>query len=308
MKSMHPKAPKQVGVYAAVAFALIAVACGQALAATLYVLTNNSRSNSTISNATTFATIDTVTGVYTPVQTLLSGTSYVKNLAYDVNNNAFYTSAGTALNSDLRTLTTAGVLSSQIGVIGKDPYAMWYNSSTGTLSIYNRTNQAPGTVNTTNAAFTQTTANAPPGNPSVDNLVSGRGASLGGVDYFINAKTTAANSSFGFLNLTSGSYTQIGSTNANFQYMVLASDGTSLYGLVPTTTGSAFLYTINTTDGSLSSPLTVTAASGTIGPQFSGASFAVVPEPSTIALAVSGIAILAAGMRSRRKSEVASAS
>ena len=179
------KRPNQsLSVSGAICVALLSAMCAQAVAATLYVLNNASQSNSLVGNSTRLATIDTVTGVFTPVQTLLSGTAYVKDLAYNPTTGNFFTSGLVGTNSDLRTLTTAGVLSSSIGTITKDPYAMWYNSSTGTLSIYNRTNNQVGTVNTTTAAFTSTASSS----PAVDNIVGGRGATLGGVNYFVNAQ------------------------------------------------------------------------------------------------------------------------
>jgi hypothetical protein len=88
--------------------------------------------------------------------------------------------------------------------------------------------------------------------------------------------------------------------------MVIASDGFNLYGLVPLTTGSSILYSINTSNGVLTKLVDVTPVAGNLPIQYSGASFAVVPEPSTIALAVTGLAVLV-GMRSSRRKKKSSA-
>ncbi|MFM9024496.1 MAG: PEP-CTERM sorting domain-containing protein, partial [Planctomycetaceae bacterium] len=250
--------------------------------------------------ATSFASIDTDTGTYTTITSnLLSGTT-LANLAYDPLLKRFYTSTGVNTTSDLRTVTTSGSLSPAIGSIGKNLGAMWYRTvepyTSGTLGVYNRTNTEVGRVNTTTGAYTSGSNS----NANFNNLVGGRGAILGNANYMVspNANATAANSAFGTMNLLTGAFTTL-ATGTTFQHMVLASDGAELYGLVPVSTGTALLYKVTTT-GSLTQVAEVKPASGVLPLQFSGAAFAV-PEPTAIGLAVSGVAALAVGVRSRRR-------
>lgn len=286
-------------LYLAVVVALVVAVCGQAIAATLYVIGQPATGNSA-NQATSFGTIDTLTGSYTQISANILSGSLAKNLAYNPTTQQFYTSGLVGINSDLRTLSTSGSISAPIGVITKDPGAMWYNATTGTLSIYNRTNQQVGPVSTTTGSFTNVAAST----TNFNNLIGGRGALLSGTNFMISPKTTASASQFGFINLTTGSFTQL-TTGTDFQYMVLATDGTKLYGVVPNSTSAATLYSINTTTGSLTLETNVTGTSIPI--QFSGASFAVVPEPSTIVLALSGVVAITVGMRSRRRKKTPSA-
>jgi hypothetical protein len=286
----------------AVLVAIAIALCGHAMAATLYVLGQAAVGNN--SNATTsFGSIDTVTGQYTTISSaLLSGTS-VKNLALDPVTQTFYVSAGSGGNPSLRTLTTSGSISASLGAIGKDVPAMWYNAATGTLTSFTRTApQQLGTISTSTAGFS---AGATLTGGTFGNFTGGRGAALTGVNYLVAPNSTAANSAFGSIDLATGVFTPV-ATGTSFQTMVIASDGFNLYGLVPLTTGSSILYSINTSNGVLTKLVDVTPVAGNLPIQYSGASFAVVPEPSTIALAVTGLAVLV-GMRSSRRKKKSSA-
>lgn len=270
---------------------------GTALAGVLYVLGQPSLGNGS-NQATSFASIDTDTGTYTTITSnLLSGTT-LANLAYDPLLKRFYTSTGVNATSDLRTVTTSGSLSPAIGSIGKSLGAMWYQTvepyTSGTLQVYNRTDQRVGSVNTATGVYTQGSTSS----ANFNNLVGGRGAILGSTDFMVSPKTTASASAFGSINLATGAFTSL-ATGTTFQNMVLASDGAELYGLVPVSTGTALLYKVTTT-GSLTQVAEVKPASGVLPLQFSGAGFAV-PEPTAIGLAVSGVAALAVGVRSRRR-------
>jgi hypothetical protein len=275
--------------------------CGQVHAATLYVIGQAATPPAVGNSTTTFGTIDTVTGAYTQISSALSGANSVMNLTY--NGTDFYvTENSTAASQNLRTLTTAGVLSSSIGttssrVIG----GMAYRNTDGVLYAYSRTNQDYGTISTTDGSFSLlTNATA----VTMANAMGGRMAMLSGVNYFVNA-VVGASSAFGSFNgLTAGSTWSSIAQNSTYQNMVLASDGVKLYGLVPSTSSAATLYSINTTTGALTLETNVTA-SANMPTQFSGAAFAVVPEPSTIALAFSGIVVMGIGARARRKAKAA---
>jgi hypothetical protein len=289
-------------LHCAVLIAIAIALCGHAMAATLYVLGQAAAGNS-VNATTSFGSIDTVTGQYTTISSaLLSGTT-VKNLALDPVTQTFYVSSGIGGNPALRTLTTSGSISASLGAIGKDVPAMWYNAATGTLTSFTRTApQQVGTISTSTAGFS---AGATLTGGTFGNFTGGRGAALTGVNYLVAPNSTAANSAFGSIDLATGVFTPV-ATGSSFQTMVIASDGFNLYGLVPLTTGSSILYSINTSNGALTKLVDVTPVAGNLPIQYSGASFAVVPEPSTIALAVTGLAVLV-GMRSSRRKKKSSA-
>lgn len=272
---------------------------GSALAGVLYVLGQPSLGNGS-NQATSFASIDTDTGTYSTITSnLLSGTT-LANLAYNPLLGSFYTSTGVSATSDLRTVTTSGSLSPAIGSIGKNLGAMWYETvapfTSGTLQVYNRTDQRVGSVNTATGAYTQGSTST----ANFNNLVGGRGAILGSTDFMVSPKSTASASAFGSINLATGAFTSL-ATGSAFQHMVLASDGVDLYGLAPVSTGTALLYKISTS-GSLTQVAEVKPSSGVLPLQFSGAAFALpVPEPSTIGLVITGVVALAVGVRSRRR-------
>lgn len=273
---------------------MVAAATNAACAAELFVLGQPAVQ---LSNQTTsFGSINTVTGTYTPISLsgFVTGTNLV-NLAYDHGIDRFYTSTGDqGSDSFLRTVSKSGSVSASIGLINKRVYAMWYAS--GTLRGFDGTNKDVGTISTTTGSFTISAAsNANPGN-----RLGGRGSILDGVNYMIDTRSTASASLFGSINLATGAFTTIGSANSLFQNMVLASDGVDLYGLRPVNSGTSELYTINVTTGQPTKLVDVTPAFGTVPLQYSGAAFAV-PEPSAVALALSGVAGLLAAARRRRR-------
>jgi hypothetical protein len=276
------------------ALAMVVAATGPACAAELFVLGQPSVQ---LNNQTTsFGSINTVTGTYTPISLsgFVSGTNLV-NLAYDHGIDRFYTSTGdTTTDSFLRTLSKSGSVSASIGLINKRVYAMWYAS--GTLRGFDGNNKDVGTISTTTGSFTISAAS----NANPSNRIGGRGSILDGVNYMIDTKSTASASLFGSINLATGAFTSIGSANSLFQNMVLASDGVDLYGLRPVNSTTSELYTINETNGTLTKLVDVTPAFGTVPVQYSGAAFAV-PEPSAVALALSGVAGLLAAARRRRR-------
>ena len=276
------------------ALAMVVAATGPACAAELFVL--GQPSVQLANQTTSFGSINTVTGTYTPISLsgFVTGTNLV-NLAYNHSIDRFYTSTGdTSTDSFLRTLSKSGSVSASIGLINKRVYAMWYAS--GTLRGFDGTNKDVGTISTTTGSFTiSASSNANPGG-----RIGGRGSILDGVNYMIDTRTTASASLFGSVNLATGAFTTIGTANSLFQNMVLASDGVDLYGLRPVNSGTSELYTINETNGTLTKLVDVTPAFGTVPLQYSGAAFAV-PEPSAVALALSGVAGLLAAARCRRR-------
>jgi len=293
---MHRSRNALAPIWSIVLIAIAVALCGRAMAATLYVLGQAAAGNNT-NLATAFGSIDTVTGQYTTISGSVQGTTTVKNLALDPVTQTFYVSVGNGGNPALRTLTTSGSLSSSFGNIGKDVVAMWYNAATGTLTSFSRNPQQLGTISTSTAGFS---AGATLTGGTFGNFTGGRGAFLSSINYLVTPNATAANSAFGSIDFTTGVFTPI-ATGTSFQTMVIASDGYALYGLVPVTTGSSILYSINTTNGSLTKIVDVKPVSGILPIQYSGASFAVVPEPSTIAMAVTGVAVLVGLRAGRRK-------
>lgn len=284
---------RQTGGIACSLVAVIAF-CGQATSAPLYVIGQPSTGNTT--QNTSFGSIDTVSGIYTSISTNVASGTTLANLAYDPVSQKFYTATGVNTASNLATLTTSGSLAT-IGSIGKNLGALWYDTASGTLSAFNRTNAQVGTVSTLTGTYTSTASS----NANFDNFIGGRGAFLSGTAFLISPATTASASKFGYVSLVSGSFSTLG-TGTAFQRMVLASDGSNLYGVLALTTGSSELYSINATNGSLSKLMDVTPASGNMPLQFSGAVFAV-PEPSAIALAVAGVVLsVAASLRCRSSS------
>ena len=87
--------------------------------------------------------------------------------------------------------------------------------------------------------------------------------------------------------------------NATYANIVLANDGTTMYGIFGDgNTGNQKLYTINTTTGALTAGPTI---SGTgIGTRFHGAGIVPVPEPSTYALGAIATGVMATIARRRK--------
>jgi hypothetical protein len=243
-----------------------------ALAVDLYVLSNNTIALGSAS--TDFGRIDSKTGTYTSIASL-SGD--VWNLAWNPSAGNFFTTTNNIIfESNLSTLTTGGALSSPLGAIGQNIYGMAYRTADSTLYAYDFNFDDTGTINTANGAWTVLNTNLgivssiPPG---------GRYSIMNDIIYFAGSLSPAR---FGTMGYTASSTFQSIATNETYRNMVLANDGTTMYGVFGNgTAGQQQLYTIDVATGALTAgPLISGAGLGTF---FHGAA-TTVPEPSTYAL------------------------
>ena len=263
----------------------------------IYVDTN---SNDVLNSATNFGKIDTSTGAYTNIANFNEA---LGSLAYNPAAGNFYVTEGAGSSTTLRTLTDTGSLSSSIGTIGKVIYGMAYRSSDSTLYAYDYREDATGKINPSTGAWT--TLNASPGTNTAP-PVGGRFALLNGSLYgAINNFDTGKFGTYGFDAVTD--FAQIGSNNSLFNTMVLATDGTTLYGLYGDgTAGNQKLYTINPSTGALTAGASI---SGTgLGTYFYGAAFGSsepppppLPEPPSLVLALTGLSAMWATRRRKHR-------
>jgi len=275
------------------AVSLIFANCFQLQAIDIYVLSGASIGNA--ANPINFGKIDSTTGAYTNIKSGVSGSNVVANLAWNSAISAFYVTENTSISTNLRTLDTLGTLSSQIGTtIGKTIYGMAYRPTDTTLYAYDYITDGTGKISPTAGGWSILNSNA---GISSSAPYGGR--------YTIHNDTIymairSGNSQFGTIGFTNTStFSQIGSKNSLYSYMVLASDGTTLYGLYGDgTSGAQKLYSINPTNGATTFLTNVSGAG--LGEYFYGAGIASVPEPSTYALAAIATGVMAAVARRRK--------
>ncbi len=267
-----------------------------ARAGQIYVLTASSLNGDAAVN---FGTVDTTTGVFSQVAADVGSGRIVQNLAWNPTLGQFYTTSNIAGTPMLNTIGTDGVLSAALGSIGKTIYGMAYQESSNTLFGFDYNSDDYGTIDPSTGAWSVLT-----GSPgiSVSSPVGGRFAIHSGTLYA--AVKHAGNGRFGTFGTTAGStFSEIGSDNFLFQDMVLASDGTTLYGLRGTgTAGNQQLYTIDPGTGALTAGPSITGTG--LGTYFYGAGVvpaaAAVPEPATLAsAALGGLAALWIARRRR---------
>lgn len=281
---------------AAVALSLLVLLAGSASlpAVDLYVLSNGSSAGP--APATDFGRVDSATGAYTSIASL-TGNDW--NLAWNPNAGNFFATVGTSASTNLRTLTTTGTLSSSLGTIGKNIYGMAYRTTDSTIYGYNSTDNDTVTINSANGAWT--ILNGSPGT-SAPAPLGGRYSIMNDVMYFAGNFSTpvAGIGTMGYTNTST--YQQI-AADATYANIVLANDGTTMYGIFGDgTAGNQKLYTIDTATGALTAGPTI---SGTgLGTYFHGAGIVTVPEPSTYALAAIATGVMAAIAR-RRKARMA---
>ena len=274
--------------------ATVAVVCASfssTRAIDIYVISGNSTNIST--DQVGFGKIDSTTGAYTSIVATLPNYLYA-NLAWDPSISKFYTQGAGQLgaNSPLETIDTQGNVSAPIGSPNNTLYGMVYRPTDSQIYAYSYSDKT-GTINPSNGAWTN--LNTSPG-LSTSSPVGGRYALLNDTIYFAAA---GGGGKFGTMGFTaSSSFSQIAS-NFLFANMVLASDGTSLFGIYGNgNVGSQTLFTINPADGTLSAGIPISGPG--LGSIFSGAGTTVVPEPSTYALAAIGTGIMAAVARRRK--------
>lgn len=240
---------------------------------TIYVI-GQSSSGAGNNLTTSFGTIDSDTGAYTQLVAALNGTSVagatLQNLAYNRSNGLFYTTSNTASSADLRTLTTAGTLSSSLGTIGVTMGGMAINTSDSILYGYDRTNNNWDSISTSNGSPTVINANA---GASFGAFIGGRLIYFNNTMFLISPRSTDSATPFGTIS-SAGSFSSI-ATNAIYKNMVLLVDNNNIYGLVPISTTLAALYKMDI----FGNVLSLTNVTGTNIPiQFSGASFGAVPS------------------------------
>ena len=221
-----------------------------ATAVDIYVLSGTVQGSASPSVATDFGVIDSDTGVYTAIQTDINGGSTLWGLAYDPDISAFYvvSNQGGFTGGGLRQLNTSGTLSADIGA-GFANYSMAYSPDNDVIYGYNYNTDQWYSMNPSTGVRT-----ARGGGPAVANEpTGGRGVYFNGTYY-----TTFNAASFGSVDVSqaSFSYTSL-STDSAYQFMNLATDGTTLYGLYGDGMNTD-LYTINPTDGVLTFVRTIT--------------------------------------------------
>ena len=118
------------------------------------VLTNNSGASTYHTN---FGRIEPSNGTYTPIASL-AGNAW--NLACNPTTGNYITTAGLQSNANLRILTTTSMLSTTLGIIGKELYTMAYRTSNSELYAFDYIADATVTGNTANGAMTLRNANS----------------------------------------------------------------------------------------------------------------------------------------------------
>jgi hypothetical protein len=252
---------------------------------------------------TAFGYIDSDTGVYTEITNRVDQTpanTYVGNLAWNPAISAFYVQHGVTLASTLRTLTIAGTLSSPIGSnIDKSMYGMALREADNTLYGFASNFNDTGTISPTGGGWT--TLNSSPG-PTSGLPSGGRYAILGDTMYM--AYHDGTDGFFGTMGYTASStFQQVGSTNNAFTHMVLAADGSDLYGVYGNPATNTYgLYTINPLTGVPTLEHIVTGLSGVNLYGAGIATSSVVPEidPAGIAGAIA-VVVGAVGLLERRR-------
>ena len=260
----------------------------------IYVLSANSSASTSPTN---FGSVDTTTGVYTQIAANVGTGNIVRNLAWSPTLQQFLTTVKSGSASELRTIGTDGVLSASLGVVGLTIYGMGYQDSSSKLFAYDYDNDKYGSINPSNGAWTQLTAS--PG-LSTSSPAGGRLAFHSGSLYI---SANASGGVFGTFGTTAGStFSKIGSSNTDYQFLNLASDGTTLYGLYSDGfVDKQQLYTIDPATGALTAGPSITGAG--LGKYIFGAAVvpaAAVPEPATLASAALG-ALVALRIARRRR-------
>ncbi len=267
------------------------ITCGfvsTAPAVDIFVLTNNAQNDGSAN--TNFGRIDSDTGSYSSIASL---TGDIWNLAWNSTTDEFYATAAVgSANSNLRTLTQTGTLSSSIGSIGRSIFGMAYRESDSTLYAYDYNSDFTGFIDTANGAWN--TLNSSPGF-SAGLPAGGKYSIMNDTLYFAGWSGAGR---FGTMGYTASSTFQQVAQDLSFTYMALANDGTTMYGVYGNgSSGQQRLYTIDVATGARTAGPLITGAG--LGTYFHGA--AIVPEPSTWALG--GIASVAMAWLTKRRSK-----
>jgi hypothetical protein len=265
---------------------VLSVVCsaGQAHAFRIYTLSSLTTGGST---STRFGYVETNTGIYKSIKAPV-GPAIYRNLVWNSRN--FYTTRNNTPNGEFGTLSLTGdftlIGSAAPNNIDQQIYGMTYGNAQNLYS-YDYTNNALGTINTSNGTFNNPVSSG----FTVTGPQGGRLTNVDGVMYGIfRTSPTAANDAqlrrITVNSPTSVTYTTLSSgTNTLYRNMVLASYQGSLYGVFGNGgTGSQALYKINLTTGAPTLWKTITNAPGTlvgqqVGTFFHGASNVPGPLP-----------------------------
>lgn len=281
------------------ALALLGFAGSHARAVDIYVLSG--LGTGTANDITRFGKIDSITRFYTEISPDIAKGSFVSNLAWNAANSSFYTTENIGANQTLRTLDVSGALSSSLGTIGASVYGMAYRPADSSLYAWNYDANTTGTINPANGAWS--VLNASPG-IAFSSPVGGRytmhnGTIYASVKTFVGSDPVGRFGTVGFS--ASSTFSPITNNDPSYISMVLASDGTSLFGISGdgTPIGQTF-YSINPATG-VASPLGPIMGAN-LGSYFYGAGVAItpVPEPSTYALTAIATGVLAYAARRRK--------
>lgn len=224
--------------------------------------------------------IDVGAESYTEVSPSLAGGETFLNLSWSESIGGFYSvlhpSGDAGFFGDLRTVTTAGTVSGSLGTLYSDAYAMSLRPDDGRLYTIDAKSVSYWAIDPA-AGFSESLLTPSmglgfePGGPAGGRLVVHQGSLFAAVN-----DSAASTGRFGSLGFGSGAaFVQIGANDPLFTDMVLASDGTTLFGLVGVNASLVSLFVIDPETGSLGSPVSIVGAN--IPRYFTGA--AAVPEP-----------------------------
>lgn len=221
---------------------------------------------------TTLGKIDLVTGTYSVVKSAISDTLKFANLAPGADG-SFYTWSS---DRRLHRLTTDGTATAISGTrqTSYSMYGLAYRASNDTLYGYDYSADTFGTVNPTTGVW----SSGPNYPPSSSTPSGGRFVALNDTWYGTWSDGTLKTFNWGTFAPSNVA------TNALYTNIVLATDGTTLYGLQGAVgTDGAKLYSIDTGTGALTELRSLDGAPN----YFSGAgmsSSAAVPEPGSLAI------------------------
>jgi len=276
-----------------------AIDASVANAGVLYVLSGSGSGP----NFPSFGKVDVSTGLYTEVQGQIAN-QYVSNLSWNPSLSAFYTIDGDADEPPvlLSIIDTSGTISSSASPMGsRTIVGMAYRQSDSTIYAYDSDGNDYGKIDPGTGAWSNLLTFGH-GIPSSGNF-GGRFAILNDTLYLTGVSGT--NGVFGTIGFTSSStFTQMGGTSDLFKRMVLASDGTNLFGIFGDgTDGNQALYSIDPVSGT---PSYITAITGSgLGTRFYGAAFQPsnqpVPEPSMSVISLFGMACVGFARRIKAK-------
>ncbi len=223
-----------------------------------------------------FGSIDTGTGTYLTIKTL--GATMYSNLASQGNGSFYIYENG----AGLRTIDTNGILSigSATPVTGFPvvtiftPYGMAYRSLEQKIYTYEYTTNSYGSIDILTGLWVSLGIMSAY-TPNYYGNFAGRIAIHNGVLYGTLGDVTSVDT--GFLNTFSptGTNTNLLKTDIAFFDMVLASDGTNLYGITKSgISGPSTIYSIDPVSGSMTGAVNL---NGTVPDAFTGAATTALP-------------------------------